>query len=805
MNELASGPTVGRYQILGLIGRGGMGEVYAAYHPDLDRRIALKIVRGSGPEAAKQNARLLPEARAVARLSHPNVVTVHDAGTDGDRAYIAMEFIQGRTLDRWLEAERPSWRQALAVLIAAGRGLAAAHEAGVVHGDFKPANVMVGNDGSVRVMDFGLARILEAGAPPAAPEAAPAAHDSQSKQTSVQGTPAYMAPEQFRGEAASALGDQFSFCVALYEALYGARPFKGEHLLSLSWSVAEGELRPIPGDRRVPAWVRRPLMRGLSAMARDRFPSMGALIEVLQDDPAVKNRRRLAAAGAIALAVVATLAVRQTVKARHGTTEREIAAHFAAGERAVAAARTNVATARDLRTRAFAAFDALDAKQGELLWRDVIALLPRIDAGYDEAGQAIAPVFLLDPSRRQTRERLADIRHEHLAFADEFRIGSKAEILRERLASADTGGKRAQPLDAPGAMELRTSPAATTVVLERFDRAKMTGRRDATIIGRFGGAASTSLPAGSYRLSLDGPGLATIQYPFTVEGGQRVVIDLRLPPSADVPRGFVYVPPGELWFGDSDELLRSQFLSTVPIHRRATRAYLIAARETTYGEWIEFLRSLPPAERARYAPNVTSTKRGYLQLRETSAGWELLFQLTTQRYLARSGEPFRYSGRSQRSTQDWLRFPVTGISQIEIDRYLAWLVATRRVPAARPCTELEWERAARGADDRLYPHGDVLDRADANFDLTYDRTDGAYGPDEVGTHPLSQSPFGIDDMAGNVFELVVSSQRANELVMRGGSAFISAISARITNREPVTREFRDVSTGFRVCADPPAP
>ena len=136
-----------------------MGEVYAAYHPDLDRRIALKVVNESGAGAADRRARLLREARAIARLSHPNVITVHDAGTVDDRVYIAMEFVEGETIDDWLRAQPRTWREILDVFIAAGRGLAAAHAAGVVHRDFKPQNVMIGRDGSVRVMDFGLARL----------------------------------------------------------------------------------------------------------------------------------------------------------------------------------------------------------------------------------------------------------------------------------------------------------------------------------------------------------------------------------------------------------------------------------------------------------------------------------------------------------------------------------------------------------------------------------------------------------------------------------------------------------------------
>jgi serine/threonine protein kinase len=163
LNRLAPGSLVGRYQVLGPIGRGGMGEVYAAYHPELDRRIALKVVYESGADSAERRARLLREARAIARLSHPNVVTVHDAGDVGGDVYIAMEFVEGETLDAWLRAANRGWREILEVFLAAGRGLTAAHAAGIVHRDFKPQNVMIGRDGSVRVMDFGLARLGDEG------------------------------------------------------------------------------------------------------------------------------------------------------------------------------------------------------------------------------------------------------------------------------------------------------------------------------------------------------------------------------------------------------------------------------------------------------------------------------------------------------------------------------------------------------------------------------------------------------------------------------------------------------------------
>jgi formylglycine-generating enzyme required for sulfatase activity len=218
-----------------------------------------------------------------------------------------------------------------------------------------------------------------------------------------------------------------------------------------------------------------------------------------------------------------------------------------------------------------------------------------------------------------------------------------------------------------------------------------------------------------------------------------------------VTAGFIYVGAGEFWFGDGDEQLRTQFLDTAPLHRRATDGYLIARNEVTFREWIAFLAATPAGERALLSPRAPGGTRGWVQLREDESGWQLVFQPATHRYTARKGEPIVYAGRKTLASQDWLDFPVSGVSAQDAQRYLAWLRATGRVPNARFCTELEWERAARGADDRVYPNGDQLRPEDANFDLTYGRLGSAYGPDVVGSHPATRSPFGIDDLVGSGF------------------------------------------------------
>jgi formylglycine-generating enzyme required for sulfatase activity len=807
VGQLAPGTRVGRYQILERVGRGGMGEVYAAYHPDLDRRIALKVVDESGPATADRRARLLREARAIARLSHPNVVTVYDAGTIADRVYVAMEFVDGATIDRWLEAAPRRWRQILDVFLAAGRGLAAAHAAGLVHRDFKPQNVMIARDGSVRVMDFGLARSMGADPEPATATAdlpSPAqASPFITRAGTIIGTPAYMAPEQLHGDAADARSDQFSFCVALYEALHGERPFEGEHLLSLTMSVSEGNLRPISSKRRdVPPWIRKPLLRGLRPDAADRHPTMAALIMALESDPAVKRRRFVGVAAIAAVVAATAMLTWQAASRRRAAAERDIARQVDEAAQTTAGARLRAAEARALRDRAFAAFDLSDRRGGDRLWRKTRSLLPIIDADYDRAERSLETVMMLDPSRAQRRATLADLRQEHLLFAEELGLTGKAALLEERLASVDTDGSRRRALGASGTLVLRTTPPATRILLERYERDGATGRRRSSAVGPLPvGPSETPLPPGSYRLLIDGEGLAHVVFPFEIRRTERTSVDLTLPAASTVPQGFAYIPPGPFWYGDADEQLRTQFLDTVPIHRRATGAYLVARHETTYQDWIAFLDSLPAAERMRYAPAIAGTMRGALALRSTVDGWRLVIQPSSRRYEANVHESITYVGRTRRSTENWLRFPIGGISPDDATRYFAWLRATGRVPGARFCTDLEWERAARGADDRLYPHGDDLEPDDADFDLTYDRTDGAYGPDEVGVHPDSRSPFDIDDLAGNIMEMVASSESPDGLLVRGGGYFFSAASARSSNREAIPRSFRDVAGGLRVCAD----
>ncbi|MGC4119137.1 MAG: tetratricopeptide repeat protein [Myxococcales bacterium] len=307
--QLARGTEVGRYLLLDALGAGGMGVVYSAYDPTLARKVAVKLVRDDTDDGELRDeirARLLREGKAVAKLSHPNVVAVHDMGTFADQVFIAMELVDGGTLRSWLRQKERSVQEILSLMLQAGAGLSAAHRAGLVHRDFKPDNVLMGSDGRVRVTDFGLARAVRAATPP--PLSSVDSSDAGVTRAGVVvGTPAYMAPEQLRGdEAVDHRCDQFSFCVALWEALYGVRPFAG--------IPGAGEL-VTPKQTKVPPWLRKVLVRGLSVAPADRYPSLDALLEALAADPTVVRRRRVLSAAA-ALIVLAAVGVLSTLPGR---------------------------------------------------------------------------------------------------------------------------------------------------------------------------------------------------------------------------------------------------------------------------------------------------------------------------------------------------------------------------------------------------------------------------------------------------------------------------------------------------------
>ncbi len=284
---LAAGAEVQKYVILGQVGKGAMGVVYSAWDQRLARRIALKFLTRTASAAGE--ARFYDEARAMAQLSHANVISVFEVGRWQNRLFIAMEFVEGMTLRAWLSTPR-TWREIVDLFLQVGEGLAAAHQAGIVHRDLKPDNVLIDERGHASVGDFGVAGSTLQSDPEPQPQATP-----------LGGTPSYMAPEHLRQQRADERSDQFAFCVALYEALVGHRPWSGASLEALITNV-ETQPATVPRAARVPAFVVKVLLRGLQPKAEDRFESMRALLKALRHDPGL-NRRRLALAAMLSVAL----------------------------------------------------------------------------------------------------------------------------------------------------------------------------------------------------------------------------------------------------------------------------------------------------------------------------------------------------------------------------------------------------------------------------------------------------------------------------------------------------------------------
>lgn len=431
------GHLLGRYVIVEQAGLGGMGRVYRAYDPKLRREVALKSLRPSNGDGGM--ARMVREAQAMARLSHPNVVPIYDVEEVDGAVFITMEYVAGETLQRWLESPRP-WHDIVEVFRDAGRGLAAAHAAGLVHRDFKPSNVMVGIDGRARVMDFGLAR---AEGEPEHDAEISTAHSGMSGFSAaasqpltqaglVMGTPPYMAPEAHGGEY-DGRGDQFSLCVALFEALYRRRPFAATPGRTLLQAKLEGAI-DMPEGPDVPAWLHRAVVRGLAARPEDRHPDMDALLAALvHDDP---RRRRRWVAGAVAVSVVGLA----TVVTFRATAAR---AELCTGAAARLATAWDPST-REAVTQAFAAVDkpyAVDAS--ERVVESLDAYADRWSASYAEACQATQvrgeqSTSLMDARIRCLEGRLDQLRAVGQTLEDaDAGVVDRASTVVSRLPSID--------------------------------------------------------------------------------------------------------------------------------------------------------------------------------------------------------------------------------------------------------------------------------------------------------------------------------------------------------------------------------
>jgi formylglycine-generating enzyme required for sulfatase activity len=518
---------------------------------------------------------------------------------------------------------------------------------------------------------------------------------------------------------------------------------------------------------------------------------------------AVRRRRwrRRAVAIAVPLVVGAVVGVVQL------TARQRLAAQVAAQLDKVgdeeSRARTADGTAQAEATAAFAAFDAGNSGDGESRWSKARAAAADADVAWSRAGGHLEAALSLDGKRADVRRRMADVLLARALVAEsQWRAAGVDEMLA-RLRLYDADGSRLHRFFAPGTLTLTSAPSGARATLVAWSRGS-DGRRHAGAPRDLGTTPlAVELAPGSYVLTVEAPGHTTVRLPFLLARGETLSPSLRLPTT--VPDGFVYVPPGRFLYGTADEAYRN-FDTSVPIHARTTRGFFVAQNETTFGQWLEFLARLSPSERAKRTPALPRNMHGSMRLEPLGdGGWRLYLQPTEHEYSARLGEPIVYLGRDRRAAQDWRRFPVSGIGWDDAEAYVAWLRSTGRVPGARLCREDERERAARGADDREFPHGDALAPDDANFDETYGKEPLGFGPDVVGAHPRSRSLFGLDDVTGNVWEWTVGEgTTGSQKVLRGGAYYYGAMTNRIPNRQVVESSMRDANLGLRVCADPPA-
>ncbi|MCY1063368.1 serine/threonine-protein kinase [Nannocystis sp. RBIL2] len=460
----------GRYVVLSRLGEGAMGVVYSAYDEILDRRVAVKLVRRRLSGDVPGRARLLREAQTLAQLSHPNVIQIYDVGEWQSQIFIALEFVHGRTLTAWLEEQPRSWSEIVEMFVQAGRGLAAAHGAGIIHRDVKPDNFMIGNDGRVRVMDFGLALPVGLGGDAETGPALSQSGRSLLRMTaagSLIGTPAYMAPEQFLREPTDARTDQFGFCTALFESLYGYRPFPGSTIEEVSRNVLLGERAPIPARTPVPPPIQRAVLRGLESDPNLRFPTMQDLLAELAPTPE-RGRKRLRWALALAGLATASFAF---VQAGTGGACRDAAEHLvgvwdearsATVERAMLATGLDFAADTVARTR-----QALDAHADE--WTDMHVRTCEAHRAGERSSAALDLQMHCLQRRRAELDALVDV----LAEGDRGTVMNAAQAVAG-LHSVASCGDPAALMDEQRRLGLPSDPAvAARVQLLQRDLAQV--------------------------------------------------------------------------------------------------------------------------------------------------------------------------------------------------------------------------------------------------------------------------------------------------------------------------------------------
>ncbi|MDP2314832.1 MAG: bifunctional serine/threonine-protein kinase/formylglycine-generating enzyme family protein [Pseudomonadota bacterium] len=770
-----------RYIDLGLLGRGGMGEVRRVYDRVLAREVALKLLPAF--DDAERVARFEREARVTAGLQHPGIAPVLDAGTLPDgRPWYTMRIITGDTLAAVLAAregtpsvEAPATRRLVEIVLRAAEAVGYAHRQGVLHRDLKPANIVRGALGEVVVLDWGLARRIGAEVSAVRAEA-PESTDTLTMDGTIAGTMAYMPPEQARGDIA-ALGpaaDTWALGAILREVATGGRVYGAAAGEDLYARAREGEVDPLPDT--LSSELGAILARSLAPAPDDRYPDAIAFGEALQAwlDGAWRRDRALAHVARADEARLRMSALRADATARE------------------ALAREALEGVRP--------YEPVERKRGAWAQEDAARQL-RVEAEEAElaALEELRAALAVAPDLPEARLRLADHYAERHASAEAARDDARAAFLARQLRAADDG-RYARRLQAEGTVAVRSDPPGAEVVARRYER------RDRRLVPgepRWLGHTplEASLPAGSWLLELRHGGHAQV-YPVLVE--RDAVADAVRPGATEptpVPLGLrlhpddVLVAAGWFYVGGDPEAT-----SSLPRRRLWADAFVMRRHPVTNAEYLAFLddlvRGVREDEAIAHAPRERSGTFGeagaLIYGRHADGGFALVPDAEGDRW-----EP------------DW---PVVNVAMAGALAYAAWLGAREGLPWRLPM-ELEWEKAARGADGRAFPWGDFLDPTWANVRETHP---GRALPSSVHAFPTDESPWGVRGMAGNVRDRcldllvaegpVVADDRVVVAVadgpgarsLKGGSFGDVAVVARAATRTGVAGEVRGGRVGFRV-------
>jgi formylglycine-generating enzyme required for sulfatase activity len=486
--------------------------------------------------------------------------------------------------------------------------------------------------------------------------------------------------------------------------------------------------------------------------------------------------------------------------------EEEVREQFAQATREFDAARAERQVLDAERAEAFKLYGQGQKAEADKLWARAVLRGADVRQRFDAVAYQLERSLGLSPERQDLKLKLAECLYERALLAEQEGETIALPALLQRLQLYDQDQRYWRKWTAPVHLTLDVEAPGAVAELQRMVHGA-DGRAVPGVLSSLGAGPWKAVPVdpGYYHLTVRAPGHEPASLPLQLGRGQQRQLSLPLPRSGSIPKDFIYVPPGPLRFGSSLDAGVRDFFNTVPLHELETEGFLISRFETTYADWIAFLDDLPEEERKERTPTVVGSYLGTLKLERVEGTWRLHLQPNSaHEYLARAGEKIQYGKRDRRVEQDWLRMPVTGISFEDAQAYTRWLGRKGGpVPGARLCSELEWERAARGVDGREFPHGNTLAPDDANFDYTYGKNPGGFGPDEVGSHPASRSPFGVEDMAGNAWEWAIAWLQRGQPMLRGGSYYYAANSARSSNRELPEPTLKELSVGLRVCATLP--